>query len=237
MQAAVLIVEDEPDLAALMALYLEKDGVNVCVAGSAEAGLKNLAATHFDLVVLDINLPGMDGFEFLLALRKESAIPVIICSAREADEDLILGLGIGADEFVTKPVAPRVLVARIRAMLRRSRLAEPTTHKLFFGPYTLDTEGFLLSRNGERVILSGKEFDLLIFLATHAGKAFSVKELYDAVWGNAYGDVGNVGVYVQRLRKKLEENPQDPRLIETVHGKGYRFNAVMLQRKAHEAEN
>jgi len=199
MQASVLIVEDEPDLAALMALYLEKDGVNVCIAGSAEAGLKSVAARRFDLVVLDINLPGMDG------------------------------LGIGADEFVTKPVAPRVLVARIRAMLRRSRLAAPTEHRLYFGPYSLDTEGFLLTRNGERVLLSAKEFDLLIFLATHAGKAFPVAELYDAVWGNAYGDAGNVGVYVQRLRKKLEENPQEPVLIETVHGKGYRFNASMLR--------
>ncbi len=231
MQASVLIVEDEPDLAALMALYLEKDGVRVSVAGSAEAGLEKFAETLFDLIVLDINLPGMDGFEFLHILRKDSSIPVIICSAREADEDLILGLGTGADEFVTKPVAPRVLVARIRAMLRRSRLVEPAERKLFFGPYALDTEGFLLSRNGERVILSGKEFDLLIFLATHAGKAFSVNELYDAVWGNAYGDTGNVGVYVQRLRKKLEENPQEPELIETVHGKGYRFNASMIRRE------
>ena len=143
MKARVLIIEDEPELADLIKLYLSADGIDSEAAPSAEDGTERLARSAFDLIVLDLNLPGMDGFEFLQEIRPKSTVPVIIVSAREADEDVIMGLGIGADEFVTKPFAPRVLVARIRALLRRSRAKERRI--VAFGPYLLDVDGYAVS--------------------------------------------------------------------------------------------
>ncbi|HEB11783.1 MAG TPA: response regulator transcription factor [Spirochaetales bacterium] len=147
MRAEVLIIEDEREMAELIAMYLQKEGVAVKICESAEQGLAVVEEHTFDLVVLDINLPGIDGFEFLQILRKKSGMPVIVVSAREGDEDIILGLGIGADEFVTKPFPPKVLVARIRALLRRSRSDSSGSSESglrHFGPYSLDMEGCLL---------------------------------------------------------------------------------------------
>ena len=226
MRAKVLIIEDEPDLARLTTLYLEKEGVECLTAGEGESALALTESQLFDLILLDINLPGMDGFEFLQAFRKNHSTPVIIVSAREADEDVILGLGIGADEFVTKPVSPRVLTARVRALLRRGKLTSPPSPWIRFGPYTLDPEAYLLKKGDEKISLSGREFDVLIFLVKQAGKAFSPQEIYHQVWGQVYGDPSPVGVYLQRLRKKLEFDPSAPVFLETVPGKGYRFNPL-----------
>lgn len=224
MRAEVLIVEDETDLADLTALYLEKEGIACTKAPTAETALELCAARSFDLVLLDINLPGMDGFEFLQDFRKHKETPVIILSAREADEDIILGLGMGADDFVVKPLSPRVLSARVRAMLRRKRKNPEAGENYSFGDYVLDAEAYLLKRAGERVSLSGKEFDVLLFLLRQAGKAFTPEEIYRQVWGQNFGDLSTVGVYIQRLRKKLEPDPGNPRFLETVTGKGYRFH-------------
>ena len=226
MQARVLIIEDEPDLARLVALYLERDGFAVLIAGSGESARDALQGAKFDLLLLDINLPGMDGFEFLQWLRTISQVPVIVVSARETDEDVVLGLGIGADEFIVKPVPPRVLVAHVRALLRRVRQTPLLRETLRFGDFSLDVEAYLLERQGKRIALSGKEFDIMIFLAQHAGKAFSPKEIYESVWGQSFGDLTIVGVYVKRIRKKIESDPQMPRYLETVYGKGYRFNLI-----------
>ena len=226
MQASVLIVEDESELAELVQLYLEKDGIEATIAGTAEEGMEILNRGSADLVVLDINLPGMDGFEFLREFRMRSSTPIIIVSAREADEDIVMGLGMGADEFVTKPFAPKVLVARIRALLRRARGA--STETLRFGPYRLDVNGYSLMRDDQPVVLSSKEFEVLRHLAMHPGTAIRPDDIYSDVWQNEFGDVSAVAVYVRRIRQKIEEDPTRPYYVQTIHGSGYRFNPDAL---------
>lgn len=248
MKARVLLVEDVAELSDLVALYLAKEGMEVLQAESGEAALAAIGARNTggangngiagetcvvgdakafapDIVILDINLPGMDGFEFLHEYRKVGTAPVLIVSARDADEDIIAGLGYGADEFVTKPFSPRVLVARVRAILRRAQEAPAArdARLLRFGPYALDLEACVLRRGDERVGLSAKEYAVLAFLASNPGKPLGPEAIYSSVWKNAYGDVTAVAVYIQRLRKKLEADPASPRYIETVHGMGYRF--------------
>jgi two-component system response regulator RegX3 len=224
-QAKILIIEDVKEMADLIRLYLQKEGMDATLCETGEEGLAAFAREKFDLVVLDINLPGIDGFEVLQRLRRESAVPIAIVSARDADEDMILGLGIGADEFVTKPFSPKVLVARVRAMLRRATDLRASPNSVRFGDFILDLDGFLLKKGPEKVPLSSKEFEVLACLATHPGKAMTPDAIYADVWHNQYGDVTAVAVYIQRLRKKIEEDPSAPIFIETVHGMGYRFNA------------
>jgi two-component system response regulator RegX3 len=224
-QARVLIIEDVKEMAELVRLYLQKEGMDAGICDTGEEALAQMERERFDLVVLDINLPGMDGFEFLQRLRKTSTIPVMIVSARDADEDMILGLGIGADEFVTKPFSPKVLVARVRAMLRRTTDMKASPNSIRFGDFLLDIDGYLLKKGGEKIPLSTKEFEVLAYLASHPGKAVTPDTIYAEVWRNQFGDVTAVAVYVQRLRRKIEIDPSSPVFIETVHGMGYRFNA------------
>ncbi len=230
MQAKVLVVEDEPALAELAALYLAREGLETRLCFSAEDARRLTKEDRFDLIVLDVNLPGMDGFEFLQEFRKTDGTPVLIVSARESDEDIITGLSVGADEFVSKPVAPRVLAARVRALLRRSRAEQDAGQRRIarFGAYTLDFDACLLHRGPERLPLSAREFDVLAFLVANAGKTLAPQELYEQIWGQRYGDPTTIGVYVQRIRKKIEDNPQEPRLLQTVKGKGYRFDPDSL---------
>jgi two-component system response regulator RegX3 len=227
-QARILIIEDVDEMAELIRLYLRNEGMEVALCETAESALEEFARQRFDLVVLDINLPGMDGFEFLERLRKVSAVPVIIVSARDADEDLVLGLGVGADEFVTKPFSPKVLVARVRAMLRRTTDLKAGPNSIRFGDFILDMDGYILRRGGQKVPLSTKEFEVLAYLASHAGKALSPDTIYSDVWRNQFGDVTAVAVYVQRLRRKIERDPGAPVFIETVHGMGYRFSSEAI---------
>lgn len=235
MRARILIIEDEPEIGELISVYLEREGLETKHVRTAELGLDALEGGEFDLVVLDINLPGMDGFEFLQTLRKESALPVIIVSARNADEDLVLGLGIGADDFVTKPFSPRVLAARVRAHLRRCFSApENETSEIRFGPYTLDTAGNVLRRGESRVGLAPKELELLKCLTSRPGEAMTPETIYEEVWGRMYGDISTVAIHVQRLRKKIEKNTSNPRYIETIKGFGYRFNPDTLGGKSFE---
>ena len=227
MKAKVLVIEDEEALARLAAAYLEREGIDCRICGSGEEARSAIKDEGFDLILLDINLPGMDGFEFLQELRLASAVPVMVVSAREADEDVITGLSMGADEFVSKPVAPRVLAARVRAMLRRSRIGTPSAEPrkvASFGPFTLDFDACTLSRGGERIPLSAREFDVLAFLTDNPGKTYAVQDIYERVWGQRYGDATTIGVYIQRIRKKIELDPGQPELILTLKGKGYRFN-------------
>ena len=225
MQARILIIEDVKEMAELIRMYLQKEGMETEICETGELGLAQFERERYDLVMLDINLPGIDGFEFLQRLRRTSAVPVMIVSARDADEDMILGLGIGADEFVTKPFSPKVLVARVRSMLRRTADIKSGSNAVKFGDFTLDIDNYLLKRGGEKVALSSKEFEVLAYLATHAGKPLAPETIYADVWHNQYGDITAVAVYVQRLRKKIEADPAAPVFIETVHGMGYRFNA------------
>jgi DNA-binding response OmpR family regulator len=226
MRGRVLIIEDESELADLVQMYLQKEGIESEVCHDAETAMERLSVCRFDLLLLDINLPGMDGFELLQNLRPRIDTPVIIVSAREADEDVIMGLGSGADEFVTKPFTPRVLVARIRAMLRRSRTGSSQYRR--FGPFSIDLEGYFLRKGEARVPLSSKEFEVLRHLIRHAGRAMSPDEIYVGVWENEYGDSTSVAVYVRRIRQKIEDDPRQPVYIQTIHGKGYRFNPEVL---------
>ncbi len=227
MKARVLIVEDEEALAQLSAMYLEREGIGSRICSTAELANTALAEEDFDLVILDINLPGMDGFEFLQDLRRTRTMPVMIVSARETDEDVITGLSMGADEFVSKPLAPRVLAARVRALLRRSRIPGITDgpRKLAsFAGFILDFDACTLHRGNERVPLSAREFDVLGFLVSNPGKACAPQDIYEQVWGQRYADPTTIGVYIQRIRKKIEADPGQPRLIHTMKGKGYRFD-------------
>ncbi len=224
MQANVLIIEDEQELAELVHLYLTKEGIETVWADSAEKGLAFLESATFDLIILDINLPGMDGFEFLQKFRRNSRVPIIIVSAREADEDIIMGLGAGADEFVTKPFTPRVLTARVRALLRRTMVFTGEERKILsFGPFELDYDGYNLKKNSELVPMATREFEILRLLADNAGTTFSLQDIYAKIWGQEYGDLSAVPVYIQRIRKKIEHDYHNPGYLKTIHGKGYLF--------------
>ncbi len=225
MKASVVIIEDIKEMSDLIQLYLKREGMETVVFDNAEDALVYLKDNTPELILLDINLPGMDGFEFLNIYHKQSDCPVLIVSARDSDEDIIMALGYGADEFVTKPFSPKVLMARIRALLRRkqSGLSSSASNNIQFGPYTLNTESCLLKKGDERIHLSAKEFDILLYLINTKGKTSTPEEIYRKVWGSEFGDLTAVAVYVQRLRKKLEADPSVPHFIETVHGMGYRF--------------
>jgi two-component system response regulator RegX3 len=242
-QGKVLIVEYVKELADLVSLYLSREGFEVRAAESGEEGFSIIEGLNPppsptnasgqvvpwkpELVILDINLPGMDGFEFLQRFRRDYEAPVLIVSARDSDEDQISGLGIGADEYITKPFSPKVLVARVRAVFRRFREFERIQENFFrFGPFVLDYDACILKKNNERIPLSTKEYGCLAWLTEHPGKPMDVETIYNGVWKNTYGDLTTVAVYIQRLRKKIEEDPANPVYIETGHGMGYRFNAA-----------
>jgi len=228
MKARVLVLEDDQEISDLIALYLEKEGMEVKVCSTAEAALEYSSHTKPQLVTVDLNLPGMDGFEFIQKFRESSAVPLLVISAREADEDMLLAFGGGADDFVCKPFSPKILAARIRAHIRRSKWEQTRTdedqdQRFTFGPWELDLRACELRKSGSRVALSPREFDVLVYLARRSGTVISTQELYREVWGNEYGDLITVSVHIQRLRKKLEDEPSKPFWIETVHGFGYRL--------------
>src|SRR6056297_1985148 len=177
MQAKVVIIEDEPEISELIELYLSKEGIETVACANGEEGLQTLSAGDADLLVLDLNLPGIDGYQVLQELRRTSMVPVIIVSARTDDADMILGFGYGADDFVQKPFSPKVLAARVRAHMRRATDYEQRRDIIRFGPYQLDAEARMLKRDGEVLRLSPKEIDLLIALAQRNGTACSPDEI------------------------------------------------------------
>jgi DNA-binding response OmpR family regulator len=227
LKATVLVIEDDPAIAELIGLYLRKDGITTVTADTGEKGLAAFDDVGPDLVVLDINLPGMDGYEVLQALRRIREVPVILVTARQEDEDAILGFGMGADDYVTKPFSPKVLAARIRMHLSRARKApEGGTSgtgeaELRFGPFVLNSRSGVLFRNGEKLALSPREVALLVHMTANPNVPMSSEDLYRNVWGRQYGDLSTVSVHIQRIRKKIEENPSEPRWIKTAHGRGY----------------
>lgn len=223
----ILLIEDTTELAALITLYLNKEGMEIKPVESGEEALTVLEDFHPDLVLLDLNLPGMGGFEFLQIFRETSQVPVLIISARDSEEDIIQGLGEGADEYITKPFSPKVLVARVQAMLRRAGSATdaPAQEQSFqFGPFQIFYDRYLLTCKGQRVPLSSKEFSILAHLVRNAGIPLTAQAIYRDVWGRVYGDISAVAVYIQRLRRKIEDDPAIPRYIENIHGLGYQFN-------------
>ena len=226
MKARILIIEDDKDIADLISLYLKKDGVETVIRGDGESGLSAVAEFSPDLVVLDINLPGMDGYEVLQRIRRNLELPVILVTARQEDEDAILGFGMGADDYVFKPFSPKVLAARIRTHLSRIRRNQsgsfsPGAEEFCFGPFILDPRTFTLLKDGRKLTMSPREIDLLLFLARSAGQPMGQELIYREVWGREFGDISTVAVHIQRIRKKIEEDPANPRWIKTSHGRGY----------------
>lgn len=226
MNSKILVVEDVPEMAQLAAMYLTKSGMMVEAVGSAEEALEHVTKELPDLIILDLNLPGMSGFDFLKKFRDEysASLPVIIVSARDADEDIINGLGNGADEFVTKPYSPKVLVARVEAIIRRQAKVTAAAEASYeFGPFTVLLNSCVLKKGPEKIPLSTKEYEVLEFLISHENETLGPERIYKEVWKAQYGDITAVAVYVQRLRKKIEADPSAPQFIKTVFGLGYRF--------------
>jgi DNA-binding response OmpR family regulator len=221
----ILVVDDEPIVRDVVVRYLRRDGHQTREAASGDEAREILEAEAPELVVLDVMLPGTDGLELCRWIRARSDLPVIMLTARGDETDRIVGLELGADDYVTKPFSPRELAARVRSVLRRSASAAADSEQISFGPYELDAAARELRRDGTLLKLTAKEFDLLWFLASHSRRAFSRDQLMDGVWGYTTAlDTGTVTVHVRRLREKIEDVPSRPRFLETVWGVGYRFN-------------
>jgi len=215
--ARVLIIEDDETLAEVVATYLEREGFDVDVATDGGSGLARALSTEPDLVVLDLMLPVLDGFEVCRRLRQVVPIPVIMLTARGEEDDRIAGLELGADDYLTKPFSPRELTARVKAVLRRAGGGVAAR------PITLDVVAHEAHRSGDLLALTAKEFDLLAHFMAHPRRAFRRDELLEQVWGWTYGDTATVTVHVRRLREKVEQDPSQPRHLCTVRGVGYRF--------------
>lgn len=232
MAKKILIVEDEKNIATILAYNIKRAGYEVSLAFDGPSGLKAALEGSFDLVLLDVMLPEMDGFEVCSRLRKVSQVPVIFCTARESERDKIFGLDTGADDYVTKPFSINELLARIRVNIRRSS-SETTENavassNIVVGDLVIDREHYSVTKKGEPVELSKKDYDILCFLAVNLGKAYSREELLSKVWGydGFYGDIRTVDVTVCRLRNKLEDNPAKPEYLLTKRGVGYYLRGI-----------
>jgi DNA-binding response OmpR family regulator len=222
---AILVVDDEPTVRDVVVRYLRRDGFTTLEAADGDEARALIEAEEPSLVVLDVMLPGADGFELCRWVRARSDLPVILLTARVEEADRIVGLELGADDYVTKPFSPRELSARVRTVLRRSRLEAPVSERMRAGTVELDGAGRSATRDGLPLTLTQKEFDLLWFLASHPGRVFSRDTLMDRVWGyRAATDTGTVTVHVRRLREKIEADPTSPTHLRTVWGVGYRFD-------------
>ena len=223
----VLIVEDETDLVKLLKYNLEKEGFKVNYATDGTVALAEVRRDPPDLVILDLMLPGLDGLEVCRQLRRNERFvrtPVLILSARSEEADRIVGLELGADDYVTKPFSTREVVARVRALLRRNEPLGPPRLKIHRGEIVIDPTAHSVSVAGRAVELSALEFRLLHYLASHPGMVFSRDQLLDSVWGNDRTVTPrSVDVYIRRIREKVEPKPQDPAYVQTIHGVGYRF--------------
>ncbi|MGW1963158.1 response regulator transcription factor [Streptomyces sp. NPDC001935] len=219
----VLVVDDDPTVAEVVSGYLERAGYRVDRAADGIAALARAAAHRPDLVVLDLMLPGMDGLEVCRRLRAQGPVPVIMLTARGDEDDRILGLEVGADDYVTKPFSPRELVLRVESVLRRTRPVA-AARPLHAAGLAVDPSARRATKNGTELALTLREFDLLAFFLRHPGRAYAREDLMREVWGWDFGDLSTVTVHVRRLRGKVEDDPARPRLIQTVWGVGYRFD-------------
>ncbi len=237
-QRQILVVEDENDIAQLVALHLRDEGFEVTVANDGHAGMRLAFARQWDLVILDLRLPGPDGLAICRALRAEqNYVPVLMLTAKSAELDRVLGLELGADDYVTKPFSVSELLARVKSLFRRvdalSQQAEPEVETLAIGDLNIDTASREVHVGARRVELTAREFDLLLHFARHPGRVFSRAQLLDSVWG--YGHEGyehTVNSHINRLRGKLEPDGEHPRYIVTVWGVGYKMDTALQARSA-----
>jgi two-component system response regulator RegX3 len=224
----VLVVEDEESFSDALSYMLGREGFDAVVAGTGPEALAEFDRAGADIVLLDLMLPGLSGTEVCRALRGRSNVPIIMLTAKDSEIDKVVGLELGADDYVTKPYSARELVARIRAVLRRRSDAEPVAGEavLEAGPVRMDVERHVVSVDGEPVALPLKEFDLLEYLLRNAGRVLTRGQLIDRVWGSDYvGDTKTLDVHVKRLRAKVEPDPANPTLLLTVRGLGYKLEA------------
>jgi len=225
----VLVVDDDATVADVVRRYLERDGYEVQLAADGETALRIAAEREPDLVVLDLMLPGIDGLEVCRRLRASSDVPVVMLTALGEESDRVVGLQLGADDYVTKPFSPRELALRVASVLRRARSgpAEPAEPEVLRdGDLEVDVAARRATRRGAELALTGRELDLLIFLLRNSGQAFDRAALLERVWGWTFGDHSTVTVHVRRLREKIEDDPAAPRRIATVWGVGYRYDLV-----------
>jgi two-component system alkaline phosphatase synthesis response regulator PhoP len=224
MNEVILVVDDEPKIVKQARDYLERSGYRVLEAGDGKTALAQVRHERPDLIVLDLNLPEMDGLDVCRALRRESDVPIIMLTARVDETDRLIGLELGADDYITKPFSPRELVARVRAVLRRVRGGVHQPGLVRAGDLEIDLQGHRVTRAGETLDLTRSEFNLLALLAQHPGQTFTRAQLLDRLHGVAYdGYDRSVDAHVKNLRHKLEPDPSEPRYVLTVYGVGYKF--------------
>jgi len=224
----VLLVEDEPDLADPLAYLLRKEGFDVEIAEDGDAALAAFRERGADILLLDLMLPGMPGTEVCRQVRTTSSVPIIMLTAKDSEIDIVVGLELGADDYVTKPYSARELLARMRAVLRRAQQdeAELEERVLQGGRVTLDIDRHTVSVDGEPISMPLKEFELLEVLMRNAGRVLTRGQLIDRVWGSDYfGDTKTLDVHIKRIRSRIEERPSEPVMLVTVRGLGYRFEA------------
>jgi len=220
----ILIVEDEPSLAEPLAFLLGREGYETVIAGDGRAALAEFDRNGADLVLLDLMLPGLGGTEVCRELRARSAVPIIMLTAKDSEVDIVVGLELGADDYVTKPYSSRELLARIRAVLRRHVELDEVDSVLEVGAVRMDVERHVVTVDGAEVAMPLKEFELLEFLLRNAGRVLTRGQLIDRIWGSDYfGDTKTLDVHIKRIRSRIEPEPSNPRLLVTVRGLGYRF--------------
>ncbi|MEN8238096.1 MAG: response regulator transcription factor [Actinomycetota bacterium] len=225
LKRSVLVVDDESMVREVVCAYLEREGFTTFQAIDGQSALERIDEHAPDLVVLDVMLPKLDGYSVLAELRKHTQVPVILLTARADEVDRVLGLELGADDYVVKPFSPRELAARVRSVLRRAVPTQESGVVLDFGDLRIDGRTREVLRAGERVDMPPMEFDLLCYLASSPRQVFTRGQILEHVWGSSseWQDPSTVTVHVRRLRQKIEENADDPRIIQTVWGRGYRF--------------
>ncbi|SDC13950.1 DNA-binding response regulator, OmpR family, contains REC and winged-helix (wHTH) domain [Paenibacillus sp. UNCCL117] len=230
MDTSILLIEDDPDICELVALYLRREGLRVDIAPSAEQGLELFQRSSYDLLLSDITLPRMDGLQLMQTLRARSDIPIIFMTSRKTPQDIVAGLRLGGDDYITKPFEPEVLVARVLAGLRRCRSAGGKTEAgagiWRDGWLTIHKDRLEVLVNNTPVALAAKELQLLLHLLEHPKQVFSVSQLYERIWSlNGLSDERTVMVHIHNLRKKIEKDPSNPQYIVTIRGFGYKFGA------------
>jgi DNA-binding response OmpR family regulator len=225
----ILVVDDEKEICELIRDYLVKEGFEVILANDGEQGLQYYRQYEPLLIILDVMLPKIDGMEICRIVRSESLIPIVMLSARKSDVDKILGLGFGADDYISKPFSPRELVARVKAHLRRYKMLSSkindNDHMLRYGDLEIDKKGYNVYVGGTKVDLAAKEFEVLLHLAVHPHQVFTRDQIFEKIWGyNEFGDISTITVHIRKIREKIENNPSSPKYIKTVWGVGYKFD-------------